>query len=128
MAHDWRGDPGRRLMINITFTVHLEGREPFEVVTKVRDIVNFENHFGLSSQVFAGRPIRNADGSVPTDENGKPLRDASHIQQVWFNYLAYSACKRRGEFSGTFDEFNDALDDIPAVMAQAAAVPTNAEA
>jgi hypothetical protein len=107
-------------MLDITWSVHLEGGEPFEVKSKARDIVNFENRYNVSSSALAAKKVRNADGSVDMD--------SSHIRQEWLLFLAYSAANRAGKFSGEFLDFVDALEEFPTIVAQAAAVPTNAGA
>ncbi len=119
MAHDRRGDPGRRLMINITWEIAVDG-DTFEVSSKARDIINFERHFGVASTALAARKTRDADGNVELD--------SSHIRQEWLLYLAWSAAKRTGRFGGDFEAFLDALDEFPTIKAQEPAVPTNAGA
>ena len=107
-------------MLDITWSVHLEGDEPFEVRSKARDIINFERQFGVSSSALAAKKVRNADGTTELD--------STHIRQEWLLFLAFSACKRSGKFTGDFDGFLDALEEFPSIVGQAAAVPTNAGA
>lgn len=107
-------------MLDITWSVHLEGGEPFEVRSKARDIINFENRYNVSSSALAAKKVRAADGTVEMD--------SSHIRQEWLLYLAYSAANRTGKFTGEFMDFVDALEEFPTIVSQTAAVPTNAGA
>lgn len=93
---------------------------------KPGDMVRFERQFGISfSDLYVEKT--DADGNAVIDPTTyEPVRVPSPESRIEHTlFLAYAALKRTQQFTGTFDDFLDGIDDFDA---EDEAVPLGASA